>query len=249
MQRQSHAALDLAGRWPKAEKVHRVLASAWDGEDAVRELLEIGTGAGAIASYFAMLQSPRCRVSAVDVVDQRQLTDGYAFRRIDGVLLPFAAASFDAVVSNHVIEHVGDADAQRQHLREIARVLRPGGIAYLAMPSRWQIREPHYGLAWLSWLPPRWRSPYLRWRGRGRDYDCRPMGRRELERMFEDEGFGFRNALGMALSQYVVHEPRPSRLARLANRLPKSWLDLLAGASPTHVYLLFAGGGGSKSNG
>jgi ubiquinone/menaquinone biosynthesis C-methylase UbiE len=38
--------------------------------------------------------------------------------------LPFAAATFDLAICNHVLEHVGDAAAA---LAELHRVLKPGG--------------------------------------------------------------------------------------------------------------------------
>lgn len=41
--------------------------------------------------------------------------------------LPFADASFDAVVSSLAIHNVSGADGRRQALAEIARVLKPGG--------------------------------------------------------------------------------------------------------------------------
>jgi ubiquinone/menaquinone biosynthesis C-methylase UbiE len=51
------------------------------------------------------------------------------FLQADGLDLPFQAASFDAVLSHAVIEHVADAT---RYLRECARVLRPGGWLYLS---------------------------------------------------------------------------------------------------------------------
>lgn len=45
--------------------------------------------------------------------------------------MPFADGSIDTVIANHVLEHVDDDfDA----LREIRRVLRPGGLAILSVP-------------------------------------------------------------------------------------------------------------------
>ena len=44
-------------------------------------------------------------------------------------VLPFADASFDAVVSNQVIEHLTDTDV---FVSEIERVLRPGGVAVVS---------------------------------------------------------------------------------------------------------------------
>jgi 2-polyprenyl-3-methyl-5-hydroxy-6-metoxy-1,4-benzoquinol methylase len=51
------------------------------------------------------------------------------FLQADGTRLPFAAGSFDAVLSHAVIEHVADADA---YLAQCRRVLRPGGWMYLS---------------------------------------------------------------------------------------------------------------------
>lgn len=47
--------------------------------------------------------------------------------------LPFAEDSFDAVFYHHVIEHVDDPAAS---LRELARVLRPGGLIFVGCPNR-----------------------------------------------------------------------------------------------------------------
>jgi SAM-dependent methyltransferase len=47
---------------------------------------------------------------------------------IEALTLP--SASFDVVVCSHVLEHVDD----RAALREIRRVVRPGGVAYLMVP-------------------------------------------------------------------------------------------------------------------
>ena len=57
----------------------------------------------------------------------------------DPVRLPFDDASFDAVLSCGVLEHVQDPDGS---LDEIRRVLRPGGAFYLYnLPNRWAYTE------------------------------------------------------------------------------------------------------------
>jgi SAM-dependent methyltransferase len=55
------------------------------------------------------------------------------FEKADLLALPFDDASFDAVVSFQVIEHVS---APREFLAECARVLRPGGRLILSTPNR-----------------------------------------------------------------------------------------------------------------
>ncbi|HKP43758.1 glycosyltransferase [Mycobacterium sp.] len=57
------------------------------------------------------------------------------FRLLAGSILelPFADGSFDAVFYHHVIEHV---DKPAGSLRELARVLRPGGLIFVGTPNR-----------------------------------------------------------------------------------------------------------------
>lgn len=52
-------------------------------------------------------------------------------QKIDILDIPFTPDTFDFVICNHVLEHVADAD---RALREIHRVLRPGGRAVLQTP-------------------------------------------------------------------------------------------------------------------
>lgn len=54
--------------------------------------------------------------------------------------LPFDDAAFDLVVSDQVLEHVGDYPAT---LAEIRRVLRPGGVSLHIFPARYRPVEPH----------------------------------------------------------------------------------------------------------
>jgi SAM-dependent methyltransferase len=55
----------------------------------------------------------------------------YAEQRIDVTSLDFPDDSFDAIVCNHVLEHVPD---DRRAMRELRRVLRPGGWSVLLVP-------------------------------------------------------------------------------------------------------------------
>jgi len=94
-----------------------------------------------------------------------------------GELLPFADGTFDLVLSHEVLEHVQD---DTQAVREIIRVLKPGGRAVVFVPNRgypfethgiyWRGRYRFGNIALVNYLPRRWRehlAPHVRVYSRG----------------------------------------------------------------------------------
>jgi len=233
-QRQPHAALDLPSRDWKALKIERLLDLAHRPQPL--RLLEIGTGSGGIAHYFATHPELRCEVTAVDVVDSRLVRDGYIYRQVEGVELPFPEASFDVVITNHVIEHVGDSSAQRSHLAEVRRVMKLDGIGYLAVPNRWMLTEPHFRLKFLSWWPHTWRTPYLRMMRKGAYYDCEPLQMKQLEHMLDEAGFRYRNLCVEAWRKTLEIERPGSFGARTLRATPDALLAPLKRIIPTLIY-------------
>jgi len=236
-QRKPHAVLDLPSRRLKALKIEQLLGLVPPPAGVIR-MLEIGCGTGGISHYFATHAQLKCEVDAVDVVDLRELKDGYRFTPVSGTGLPFADASFDVVITNHVIEHVGDRDSQAHHLREVRRVMKPGGQGYLAVPNRWQLVEPHYQLAFLSWMPRRLRTPYLKLAGKGKFYDCKPLTVPELESLLSQAGFEFSNVCMPAMRLMFELERGNSPVLALLRALPPSFLSSLKRVIPTLIYVL-----------
>lgn len=113
------------------------------------------------------------------------------FAVAEGEKLPFATGHFDVVTFVDVIEHVRDADAA---LREVARVLTPGGTLFLQGPNRfsphWLASDPHYRMAGISVLPPALGRFYVtKVRGRPRyDVGVFPVGSRVVS-LLERLGF------------------------------------------------------------
>lgn len=233
-QRLPHVALDLASRNRKALKIERLLDLA--NRPLPLRILEIGTGSGGIAHYFGTHPRLRCEVTAVDVSDNRLVHEGYSYRKVQGVELPFDDASFDVVISNHVIEHVGDADAQHHHLAEIRRVMWPDGLGYLAVPNRWMLTEPHYRLKFLSWWPRSLRTPYLRLMRKGTFYDCEPLQMRQLERMFKAANLCYRNLCIEAWRETFEIERPGAGSTRLLQAIPDALLKPLRPMIPTLIY-------------
>ena len=59
--------------------------------------------------------------------------------RLDLTAMPFADDTFDLVICNHVIEHVPDWERLAQ---ELHRVVRPGGLVYVATPNIYRLSNP-----------------------------------------------------------------------------------------------------------
>jgi len=113
------------------------------------DLLEVGCGEGrgidwllpAINSYTAI-----DKIAPVIEKLQRKYPGAKFLSGNIPPLAPFADESFDSVVSFQVIEHIQD---DRLFLKEIHRVLRPGGFALITTPNKpyslsrnpWHIRE------------------------------------------------------------------------------------------------------------
>lgn len=234
--RQPHAALERGTRVPKARKIVDLLGAERFG--SARTLLEIGCGAGVITSLLAQEGGADLEVHAVDVVDARVETEGYQFRQVDGTTLPYADGQFDIVISNHVIEHVGDAGNQQEHLREIRRVLADGGVAYLAVPNRWRLIEPHFHLPFLSWLPRPWCDRYVGITGRGSYYDCNPPSHAQALALFTSAGFEVEDITVDAIRKTLAIESGPT-VARAFDRwVPAIAIDMLIPIMPTYVFLL-----------
>ncbi len=120
---------------------------------------------------------------------------GRAMRAMDVTAIEFADQSFDAVLCNHVLEHVPD---DRAAMSEILRVLKPGGWGSLQVPIKGETTEEDLSIT----------DPRERRRRYGQEDHVRQYGRDYHERL---RAAGF-DVLALDKSAIVG----PEDLARLA---------------------------------
>ena len=115
------------------------------GLAAGERLIDVGAGAGRHAFEGARRGAV---VTAVDL-DEASLKDvagsleGVSCAVGSALALPFADATFDRAIAAEVLEHVDD-DAGA--LRELARVVRPGGVLAVTVP-RWMPELVNWALS------------------------------------------------------------------------------------------------------
>jgi len=109
-------------------------------------ILDVG-GDPAFWETIALPHEAEIVITNIDPLDPGR----FAFVASDARDLgPFADASFDLVVSNSVIEHVGTADDQAAMARAVRRV---GRGYYVQTPNRWFPVDPHYLVPLVHLLP------------------------------------------------------------------------------------------------
>lgn len=227
-----HVIDDKSSREEKAKKIEYLL-SRYTLLDRKR-VLDFGAGSGWISDYFVRRG---CNVVAADRNRNLSSEVDVEFVCLDEDRLPLKDNEFDIVISNHVIEHVGNQEAQLKYLVEAHRVLKKGGLIYLSVPNKWTLIEPHYRLPFLSWLGERLASRYVRSAGKHTWYDCKPLDISQLVDLFEEAGFLAENITSTALDYFVDIENSKHWSVRVGQLMPTLVRKLLLPFIPTLVVI------------
>lgn len=226
----SHASHDFDSRLSKAQNILYAL-ERYGKVSSNSKVLNIGTGSGIMDSYIGN----KVRLFSVDVTDERQNKNNYRFKKVKDTLLPFPSNYFDFIISNQTIEHIFPFEKLR-HLKESYRVLKRGGIMYLATPNKYSLIEPHYKLPALSFLP-KLLANFMVKKFRSNDhYDVSPLSYLNIKKYSEQAGFIHKNILPLMIKDSKFH--KSGLLITILKFLPYFLIDTLTWLSPSFVIIL-----------
>jgi SAM-dependent methyltransferase len=151
-------------RWPIGLEI--IVGCLAQGATPLHRMTVLDAGCGT-GNYARALQGHVARIEAVDLsagmlaVARSKLAEAeaggrIAFHQASIAALPFADAALDGAMVNQVLHHLADDPAQghpahRQVMRELARVLRPGGVLTINTCSDVQMRDAFWAT---SLIPP-----------------------------------------------------------------------------------------------
>ena len=215
------------GRNAKALAILGTLRSTCGDGITGGQWLDVGCGSGLIAATLAP------HVGSIRGIDPEpwerwgSLQAEHGNLRFDAggvddlpALVP--SASIDVAVCNQVYEHVPDPSAL---IRELHRVLKPGGRCYFAGPNLvWPI-EPHVFLPFVHWLPRSWVIRGLSSVGVSRihELDAWSLDAWRLRGLLRRAGFEIRLAF-RARACAGIEVGERGLAARLASAMP-GWLE------------------------
>lgn len=221
-----------------ADKYDRQI-EGWLAATRDRPLLEVGVGPGQMSVALARRG---IAVHGIDVSMEWLVVAKHWLRQV-GVEpqlatamaedLPVADGAVASYVSLDVIEHVGD---QARYVREMARVLKPGGRYALVTPNRYSLApEPHVGVWGVGYMPRPMQIAWVR-RRTGTDYTfTRLLSTAETRRLFRNQA-GLEPDLHfppIAAEEIALFPPFKARLARIYNRISAGrafgWIAPLTG--------------------
>jgi len=162
--------LDSKGRLGIAKQIYSVVKD-YCGDTKSLKCLDIACSSGVITNFMADKFQEVVGIDidkfALKLAKKSFHRNNLRFDYMDAENTSFKENMFDVVVCNQVYNFV---EHPRKLIKEIYRVLKPGGICFFSARNKLAIMEPQYGLPFLSWLPHRLGKIYIHLFKKGNEY-------------------------------------------------------------------------------
>jgi len=154
---------DLKARQQKANKILAILNDYFNNSLANLSILDIGSSTGIMTH---LLSKEFKHTIGIDIDEkavaysQREFAnEKLEFHLQDSMDIKYPENTFDVINCSHIYEHVPDS---KQLMKEIYRVLKPGGVCFFAAGNRLILMEQHYHLPLLSVVPKAVAHKYIK---------------------------------------------------------------------------------------
>lgn len=216
--------VSTANRLKKAQKINKILEEYFNKPIKGLTLLDIGTGNGEIANFFATKGNTVYSVDVQKLVKDENILFNFVY--VQDEQLPFEDNYFDIVLSNHVIEHIGNAN---EHLSEIHRVMKRGGVCYFATPNRNFPKEVHTKTILLHYFPYRIFWILLRFIHKYQE-PIKLLTYGRMKKLFKKSGFKYED-----YTMKIINNPAKYYIkSKWKWKLPM----FMAAAAPTNIFVL-----------
>lgn len=139
-----HRTIDRLDYLPAYRSLLKQALAHWPTTGSAPQLqaLDCGIGTGALTEALAQVCTEPLKIDAIDIslamlskAGERLRNIGLevALRQANAQRLPYADNSFDIVMAGHMLEHLPHPVAA---LREMVRVVRPGGLVFVCITRR-----------------------------------------------------------------------------------------------------------------
>lgn len=126
-------------------------------------LLDIGASTGIMTNEYSKHFKKTIGVdldrNAIDFAKKKFQKQNLKFICSPIEELDLPKASIDVITCSQIYEHV---PSDKNLMKVIIGLLKPGGVCYFAAGNRFKIIEPHYKLPFLSYLPKKAANIYLK---------------------------------------------------------------------------------------
>ena len=162
---------DVSSRRSKALRAVQMIRENSSKDISEQKCIEIGSSTGILSFYlsffFDKVTGIDIDVPALNYSKAHYTKSNINFLEMDALSMSFSSESFDAVVCHHTYEHVSD---DVKLVDEIYRIMKPGGVCYFGAPNVLMLKESHFDLYFLSWLPIRLANYILKLKGYDEEY-------------------------------------------------------------------------------
>ena len=180
--------------------IKTVIMMARDNSHRFKSIVDVGCGAD--PSYAPEIAAMGKQVYGLDYTFNflrlaQPRSGGMRLAQGDATQMPYRDSSFDAAICSETAEHIPD---DRAVVREIARVLKPGGLLFFTVPNLWNAGRI-IGMVKAHDLTPRLAEHHIR------EYSPRQVGRLispwfTIERSYK-VGFGWKGLAGGTIERMI----------------------------------------------